>query len=290
MSSAACSWSVSKSRCWLVASGVAAGDPRLGAAAGEVGGHAHLAVAAAEAERGPVELAVTLHLGALRGEQPGLLGEVLRGDVMEAGVLAYRQLHDSVEQGVGLVGLGAVVLPDLGPGAFLEHDQRAPVDSRSGVVELQIDLHRLVAGHVARHVDQHAVGPVGLVAGDEGVFGRDQRAEVGAEQVGMLGERFGERHDDDLVASAGDLHFGRGVLVGVEIESAQVGELPALVLLRGQRERLDQRGAGLAALGEPPGFVGEPGFGDRCLSQSIPPSGARSAGSARPHTPSEAPW
>ena len=85
------------------AAGVAAGHPRLRARPGELGLHPHLAVGRAEAERGPVEAAVALDLGALGGEDPGRLGDVLGADVAQGRGLADVQLDDRVEQRVGLV-------------------------------------------------------------------------------------------------------------------------------------------------------------------------------------------
>ena len=81
----------------------------------------------AEAERDPVERAVAGDLGALGAEDPRLLVEVLAADVAQAGVLADDELDDGVEQRLGSSSAGQVLLPDLGLGALLEHDQHAPV-------------------------------------------------------------------------------------------------------------------------------------------------------------------
>ena len=112
--------------------GVGAGDARLGALAGEPGLHPHVAARRAEAERDPVERAVAPDLGALGAEDPAALGELLTADVAQARVVADDQLGDDVEDAVELVGAGQELLPDLGLGALLEHDQRAPVDQRAG--------------------------------------------------------------------------------------------------------------------------------------------------------------
>ncbi len=66
------------------------------------------------------------------------------------------------------------MLPDLGLGALLEHDQGPPAE-RGGVgVDRNLDLDRLLQLHPGRYVNQHAVAPAGLVAGDEGVLDRHE--------------------------------------------------------------------------------------------------------------------
>ena len=109
---------------------VGAGDLRVGARAGEQRLHAHLAARGAEAEHDPVERAVALDLGALGAEDPRALVELLGVDVAQVGVLADLELDDRVEHG-RLVAAGEVLLPDLGLGALLEHDQHAPVQDRA---------------------------------------------------------------------------------------------------------------------------------------------------------------
>ena len=176
------------------AAGVAAGHPRLGARAGELGLHPHLAARRAEAERGPVEAAVALHLGALAGEDPGALGDVLGGDVAQRRRLADVQLDHRVEQRVGLVAGRAAVLPDLGLGALLEHDQGAPVDDAPPLVERQLDLDRLGDLDSGGHVDEHAVAPARLVAGDEGVLDPAPASRVARAVSSRMGiDRLGER-------------------------------------------------------------------------------------------------
>ena len=122
---------------------VAAGDAGLRPGAREVGLHPHLAAARAEAERGPIEPAVTLDLRPLAGEDPGPLGDVLRADVAQGGRLADVQLDDRVEQRIGLVAGRGCVLPYLRLGALLEHDDGAPSDRRAVLVEGQRDPDRL---------------------------------------------------------------------------------------------------------------------------------------------------
>jgi len=213
-----------------VAAGVAAGHLGVRPGAGQVGGHADLAAAPAEAERRPVERAVALHFASLGGEEPSLFREILGRDVVQVGGRADDQLDHGVEQGVGLVGGGAVVLPDLGLGALLEYDQGAPVDGGAVGIELEVDLDRLVALDVLRHVDEHAVVQVRLVAGDKGVIGGNQRTELFLEQLGMLGQRFVQWQHDHFLGPTADRHLGRQTLVGIEVEARDVGELPALGL------------------------------------------------------------
>ena len=65
---------------------------------GELGLHPHLAARRAEAERDPVEVGVAADLGALGGEHPALVGELLLADVAQVGAVADDELDDPVEQ------------------------------------------------------------------------------------------------------------------------------------------------------------------------------------------------
>ena len=69
---------------------------------GELGLHPHLAARRAEAERDPVEARVAADLGALGGEDPALLGELLLADVAQVGAVADDELDDAVEQRLAL--------------------------------------------------------------------------------------------------------------------------------------------------------------------------------------------
>ena len=61
-----------------------------------------------------------------------------------------------------------------------------------------------VTTDVARHVDQHAVAPARLVAGDERVLDRDQGPQLRLEQLGVGLQRLAQR-DDRRALAAGDL-------------------------------------------------------------------------------------
>ena len=87
-----------------------------------------MAARRAEAERDPVQGAVAADLGALGAEDPAALGEGLAADVAQVGVVADDQLGDDVEHALESRRAGQVLLPDLGLGALLEHDQRAAVE------------------------------------------------------------------------------------------------------------------------------------------------------------------
>ena len=88
----------------VLAAATDVGARHLGArsAPGELRLHAHLAAAGAEAERDPVEVGVAADLGALRGEDPASLGELLLADVAQVGAVADDDLDDAVEQRLAL--------------------------------------------------------------------------------------------------------------------------------------------------------------------------------------------
>ena len=132
-----------------------------------------LPFARAEPERDPVERSVALDLRALRAEHPRLLGQVLAADVAQVRVRADDDLGDRVEQRVERRVGREPLLPDLGLGALLEDDQRAPRHRglRRGLDGG--DQHRRLERRAARHVDERAAGPVGRVArGEVALVGR----------------------------------------------------------------------------------------------------------------------
>ena len=182
-----------------LAVGALAGQQRLGA---------HAAVGAAEADRDPVERAVAGHLGALGAEDPRLLVEVLPADVAQAGVLADDELDDRVQQRLGLVVAGQVLLPHLGLGALLEHDQHAPLQRGAGRGGDGGQQDRGLDAHAARDPHERAAVPRVLVPAREDVVGRDDAAEVRLDQLGMAlaGDRQREHDravlDRDAVATA----------------------------------------------------------------------------------------
>ena len=262
---------------------------RLGALAGQQRLGAHAAVGAAEADDDPVERAVAGHLGALGAEDPRLLVEVLPADVAQAGVLAHDELDHGVEQRLGLLVAGQVLLPHLGLGALLEHDQHAPLQGGAGGGGDRGEQDRGLDAHVARDPDEGAAVPRVLVPAGEDVVGGHHAAEVRLDELGMAlaGDRqreddravldrraLGDRAVDLVEMGAVEAEHALGDVVeraavgrreGAQVEPAQIGELPAGPALEGRElERRD-------------------------LSQWSPPSGARSGGSSRPRTPSGAP-
>ena len=251
MFGAACSCSRVEVEVLAGAAGVAAGDARLGARAGELGLHPHLAAGRAEAERGPVEAAVALDLGALGGEDPGLLGDVLGVDVAQGRGLADGQLDHRVEQRVDLVGGRGPVLPDLRLGALLEHDQRAPVDRGAVRVERQLDPDRLAqpARRGARGRGRRRCQLASLRATNGSSTGTSEPSRS-SQQLGVASSS-ASASGSTVAPSAPEIDRRRaGRLVGVEVEPGEVGEFPALRLLVGEGEALRERGAALAPLVE----------------------------------------
>ncbi len=200
------------------------------------------------------------------------------------------ELDHGVEQRLGLGGPGQVLLPHLGLGALVEHDQHAPLQRGAGGGAHGGEQDRGIDAHAARHPDERAALPCVLVPAREDVVGGDHAAQVGLDQLRVPLARDRQREHDRAVLDrraladrAVDLVEPRRVLqleqaLGhrvqvaavdrrerAEVEFAEVGELPAGAALEGrQLER-------------------------RRLSQWSPPSGARSGGSSRPRTPSAAP-
>ena len=277
---------------------------RLRALAGQQRLHAHLALGGAERDGGPVELAVARHLGALGAEDPRALVHVLPADVAQAGVLADDQLDDRVEHRLAVLGARQELLPDLGLGALVEHDQRAPVQRGARGVGDRGQQDRGLDAHAARHVDERAARPRGVVGGGEHVLvAGDDRAQVGLDQLGMALDREREReHDRAVLDRVGRLEHapvdlaerdralrrleqrlhalgGGGVAVArrggrerVRRVALQRGELPAGdALVARQVERGGQLGGARTALAEPLRLADR----DRRVSQWSPPSGAR---------------
>ena len=81
-------------------------------------------------------------------------------DEAQAGVRADDQLDDGVEQRLRVLRGRQVLLPDLGLGALLEDDQRAPVQRAAGGVGDRGEHDRGLDAHAARHVDERPAGPV----------------------------------------------------------------------------------------------------------------------------------
>ena len=176
MFGAACSWVVSKSMCWRRVGRVGAGHAGLGALAAEPRLHPDPAAGRAEPERHPVERRVAADLGALGAEDPGALGERLPAHVAEVGVVGDDQLGDGVEHALDLLGGRQVLLPDLGLGALLEHDQRALVDERPGPRLDGGQRDRRLEHHPAGHVHEAAAADAGVVERDEHVVDRPRSA------------------------------------------------------------------------------------------------------------------
>jgi hypothetical protein len=178
----------------------------------------------------------------LSREHPATLGELLLADVAKAGARSHPKLDDAVEEarGVPVCGRG-VVLPYLRLGALLEDDQGAPVEGAPRGLLEHGQPDRLGEALPARHVDEDAVSPVRLVAGHEGILGRDEGAEAlvddVAETLGGLPQREYHGRPVGRVGARGDpLDHALGGLVGVEVKVGEVRELPALDLVGGEGE------------------------------------------------------
>src|SRR3954447_13502905 len=166
------------------ARGVRARDLPLGALALEDRVLEDLAVARAAPEDDPGSLGIASDTGALGAEATGALVELLARDEAKVRVLAVEELADGREQARG--GRG-VLLPDLGLGALVEHDQDAPVQRGAGLVLDRVEHYRGLDLHTARDVDERAALPLRRVARGEDVLrGADDRAEVLVDELRVL--------------------------------------------------------------------------------------------------------
>ena len=251
------------------AADVGAGDLGLRAPAGEVGLHAHLAAGRAEPERDPLQRPVAVDLGALGAEDPRLLGQRLGADVAQPRARPHDELGHGVEQAAEVGGGREVLLPDLGLGALLDHDQRAPVGAALGGSLDRARDHGPVGDHAGADVHEQPAGPLGVVARGEGIaLAGDDGAEVALDELRALGHGLGQRHGGDPVGhgdvvedrvAAGGL--GRRGREGVEVEAAEVGELPARHGGVGERELRTRSGGALPARRQPAGFGRSRGHG-----------------------------
>ena len=229
--------------------GVGARHARRRPGARELRLHPHLSAGGAEAERDPLERGIARELGALGREDPRAGVEALLAYVAKRRPRPNDDLRDCIEE--PLAG-AAVGLPHLRLGPFLEHDQRPPSDAAPGMPDL--DPRRLGEPTAAGNVDQKPLGPGLLVTCDERILDRNHRAERSLDHISQSPRGRGERGDDRhagiaIAVEAGDR--GAAGLERCEVERREVGELPALVLLRRERQLPRQRGALAAPLGEP---------------------------------------
>jgi len=88
-------------------------------------------------------------------------------------------------------------VPDIGLRALLEHDQQPPRERAPRRLVDRLEPDRRVEGDAARHVDEGAIAPLGVVAGDQrGGAGRHDAPQVALDELGVLVCRLRERHHD----------------------------------------------------------------------------------------------
>ncbi len=133
---------------------------------------------------------------------------VLHRRVLDLGVVEGDQLDHRGVQLVLVAHRRGAALEVADVGAFVGDDQRALELAGVGRVDAEVgrQLHR--AAHALGDVDERAVGEDRRVQGGEEVVGvRDDRAQVLADQFGVLPHRLGERAEDDA-------HLGQFLLEG----------------------------------------------------------------------------
>ena len=232
-------------------------------------------------------------------------------------VLAHDQLDRGVQQRLAVGRAGEVLLPDLGLGALLQHDQHAAVQRHPRGVGDRGREHGRGDAHAARDVYERAAGPVGVVAGDELVTrsAATIRPRCGSTSSGCCATARREREHEHALRPRARLVDGEAVDLaerqralgrlqqrvgaldgarvalaraggreGPEVERAELGELPAGWPLNCGRSSAAARAADFSRRA-----ASQAGSRTATLSQLSPPSGARSGGSSRPRTPSGAP-
>ncbi len=177
--------------------------------------------------------------GALGGEQPAVLGELLTAQVAQPRAWPDRDLDDGVDEAGGAADR-RVLLPDLCLGVLLEHDQRAPWQHAGGGLLQRPQQHRALEVAARGDVDERPARPVGLVVRHKRIVNADERAEVALDELGVLDDRTRQRHHDRFARGAGVATDGgvvfsldrrpidldvqvRGALLGAEQRSRRPG-------------------------------------------------------------------
>src|SRR5690606_955412 len=173
----------------------------LGVLAHEVDGrvlHRHLG---ADVAVDPLHGRALVGHGALGDQVVDVVRPVLDGRVAAAGVLLDDDLDDRGVQRVRLVDRRGAALDVVHVGTLVDDDQ-GPLELAHVLgVDPEVGLERDLHVHALRHVDEGAAGPHGRVQrGELVVTGRDDRAEVLLEELGVLLQGgVGGQEDDALL-------------------------------------------------------------------------------------------
>ena len=183
----------------------------------------------------------------MRGEVPGLGGEVLQGDVLDLRSLADEELGDGVRV-AGELGRGGRVLLDDAEAALGLGDDERPPEERSALARVRDpNVERLFEHKSLRNLDEQAVLPERGIVSRELLVRADERPEQLVVAQRLEGDSFGRALDlDPVLANRGQSghvevkhaprSLGRGLTPdmtvgdkGVGVEALQVGETPRLV-------------------------------------------------------------
>ena len=115
--------------------------------------------------------------GAMGGEVPGLLREVLERDVLELRALLDEELDGGVRVAGRLGRRRRVLLDEREAAALLGHDEQPP-ERRAALVARDADVERVVELDALRNADEQAALPGRGVVRGELVVGADERAQA----------------------------------------------------------------------------------------------------------------
>ena len=138
---------------------------------------------------------------ALGDEVVDVVRPVLDRRVANAGVLLHDDLDDGRVQRVALVDRRRAALDVVDVRALVGDDQRPLELAHVLGVDAEVRLQRDVDVHARRHVDERSARPHrGVQRGELVVAGRDDRAEVLLEELGVLAQRRVGVHEDDTLS------------------------------------------------------------------------------------------
>ncbi len=149
----------------------------------------------------PLHGGAGLGLGPLGDQVVDVVRPVLDRRVAAAAALLHDDLDDRRVQRVRAVDRRGAALDVVHVGVLVDDDQRALELAHVLGVDPEVGLQRDLDVHALRHVDERPAGPDrGVQRGELVVAGRDDRAEVLLEQLGVLTQAgVGVEEDDALL-------------------------------------------------------------------------------------------